>query len=106
LATLFLNLLSSYVIFEQLTELLEQGSDVWEKLSQLKASSRDKQLTAISTFMPGFKNLCIRRKPRLHMSIDKGGENLNVAQLSQNEKSLMALIGTSNFNMTRIRDVG
>ncbi len=57
----------------------------------------DPQLTAvrkaIGEFMPGFTNLKVRRKPRLHMSIDKGGETLNVAQLSQGEKSLMALVG-------------
>jgi predicted ATP-binding protein involved in virulence len=43
--------------------------------------------------MPGFSHLRVRRKPRLHMSIDKNGETLNVLQLSQGEKSLMALVG-------------
>lgn len=42
---------------------------------------------------PGFENLKVRRKPRLHMSIDKEGQTLNVLQLSQGEKSLMALVG-------------
>ncbi|MDQ6961232.1 MAG: AAA family ATPase [Mariprofundaceae bacterium] len=73
------------------------NKDIWEILSKVKDSSLDRQLTAvrtaISTFMPGFNNLRIRRKPRLHMSIDKQGERLNVAQLSQGEKSLLALVG-------------
>lgn len=60
-------------------------------------SPRDKQLTAvrmaIQEFMPGFSNLRVRRKPRLHMSIDKDEKTLNVAQLSQGEKSIMALVG-------------
>jgi predicted ATP-binding protein involved in virulence len=43
--------------------------------------------------MPHMDNLRVRRKPRLHMAIDKNGETLNVAQLSQGEKSLMALVG-------------
>ena len=47
----------------------------------------------MSAFMPGFSNLRVRRKPRLHMSIDKGERTLNVSQLSQGEKSLMALVG-------------
>lgn len=72
-------------------------SDVWKTLSNLKASSRDRQLTAvrsaIATFMPGFTNLRVQRKPRLHMAIDKDGVTLNVAQLSQGEKSMMALVG-------------
>lgn len=61
------------------------------------ALTNDSQLNAVRNaimqFMPGFTNLKVRRKPRLHMSIDKAGETLNVAQLSQGEKSLMALVG-------------
>ena len=43
--------------------------------------------------MPDFKNLQVSRKPRLAMIIDKNEETLNVNQLSQGEKSLMALVG-------------
>ncbi|MCP1519542.1 putative ATP-binding protein involved in virulence [Pseudomonas migulae] len=72
-------------------------SEIWKTLSQLKASSRDRQLTAvrsaIAAFMPGFSNLRVQRKPRLHMAIDKDGVTLNVSQLSQGEKSMMALVG-------------
>jgi len=71
--------------------------ELWKKLEELKASPKDRQLTAvrsaISTFMPGFSNLRVKRRPRLQMLIDKDGEPLNVAQLSQGEKSLMALVG-------------
>lgn len=66
-------------------------------LQKLEDSSRDRQLsavrTAIAAFMPGFSNLRVRRKPKLYMSIDKGQQSLNVSQLSQGEKSLMALVG-------------
>ena len=84
-------------VLEQLRSVLGDDNDTWAKLSQLKASSRDRQLTAVRKaiykFMPDFSNLKVKRKPRLHMSIDKGGESFDVAQLSQGEKSLMALIG-------------
>lgn len=87
----------SQEIFDKLSSLLANDKFIWEKLSSLKASARDRQLTAvrtaISSFMPGFNNLRVRRKPRLHMSVDKNGETLNVAQLSQGEKSLIALVG-------------
>lgn len=77
--------------------LFDLAPDFWEKLKQFNASAKDRQLmavrTAISQFMPHMKNLRVRRKPRLHMTIDKYGETLNVAQLSQGEKSLMALVG-------------
>ncbi|MEJ2793464.1 AAA family ATPase [Iodobacter sp. LRB] len=66
-------------------------------LQEMHALMRDRQLSAvraaISAFMPGFSNLRVRRKPRLYMSVDKHGESLNVGQLSQGEKSLMALVG-------------
>lgn len=74
-----------------------KDSDIWKTLSQMKVSSRDRQLTAvrsaIAAFMPGFTNLRVKRKPRLHMAIDKDGATLNVSQLSQGEKSMMALVG-------------
>lgn len=84
-------------VLDKLSETLDENNDVWHKLQSLMASSRDRQLTAvrtaISNFMPGFSKLRVRRKPRLHMSIDKNGQTLNVMQLSQGEKSLMALVG-------------
>jgi predicted ATP-binding protein involved in virulence len=84
-------------IISLMGSLRETHPDVWQRLNELKASSRDRQLTAVRTaihhFMPYLDNLRVRRKPRLHMAIDKNGETLNVAQLSQGEKSLMALVG-------------
>jgi len=81
----------------EISEKFGKDSDVWKTLTQLKASSRDRQLTAvrsaIAAFMPGFSNLRVKRKPRLHMAIDKDGATLNVSQLSQGEKSMMALVG-------------
>jgi len=84
-------------VLEQIRTLLKTDQETWDKLSKFRVESRDRQLTAVRSaiykFMPEFSNLRVRRKPRLHMSIDKNGEPLNVAQLSQGEKSLMALIG-------------
>lgn len=81
----------------KVSEKFGTDSDVWKTLSKMKASSRDRQLTAvrsaIANFMTGFTNLRVQRKPRLHMAIDKNGVTLNVAQLSQGEKSMMALVG-------------
>ncbi|KUE81838.1 ATP-binding protein [Aeromonas schubertii] len=87
------------VIPEDVLKQLEKtlAPSIWQTLQQQQASARDRQLTAvrvaIANFMPGFENLKVRRKPRLHMSIDKEGQTFNVLQLSQGEKSLMALVG-------------
>lgn len=72
-------------------------SQLWKFLVDSHASSRDRQLTAVRSavgaFMPGFANLRVQRRPKLHMAIDKSGSTLDVAQLSQGEKSMMALVG-------------
>lgn len=87
----------SQEVLDKLAKAVGDNQDVWKAMLDFKASSRDRQLTAvrkaISNFMPGFSNLRVRRKPRLHMSIDKNDQTLNVLQLSQGEKSLMALVG-------------
>jgi len=84
-------------VFEKLRSAFSNDEETWKKLTELKATNRDRQLTAvrsaIHSFMPEFSNLRVQRKPRLHMSVDKGNQSLDVAQLSQGEKSLMALIG-------------
>jgi len=48
--------------------------------------------TALSSFMPEFKNLTVRRNP-LRMEVEKQGERLTVNQLSDGEKCLMAMVG-------------
>ncbi|QBJ78382.1 AAA family ATPase [Aquitalea sp. USM4] len=86
-------------VLEQLQKVIAhtRNEAIWKELQKINASAKDRQLTAVRTaiemFMPGFSNLKVRRRPRLHMSIDKDGETLNVLQLSQGEKSLMALVG-------------
>lgn len=46
---------------------------------------------AIYSFLPGFSDLSIRRDP-LDMVISKKGQTLSVLQLSQGEKSMLALV--------------
>jgi predicted ATP-binding protein involved in virulence len=47
---------------------------------------------AIYSLMPGFSNLRIQRSPQ-RMLIDKHGERVNVSQLSDGEKCLLAMVG-------------
>jgi len=82
---------------QQILESLQnnpQDGQLKEKLSQLPY---DKQLTAVRNaiiaFMSGFSKLRVQRKPRLRMTVEKHGKILDVAQLSQGEKTLMALVG-------------
>lgn len=56
----------------------------------------DLQLEAVrhvlSSFLPEFKNLTVRRNP-LRMEVEKQGQRLSVNQLSDGEKCMIALIG-------------
>lgn len=47
---------------------------------------------ALSSFLPEFKNLTVRRNP-LRMEVEKQGLRLSVNQLSDGEKCMIALIG-------------
>lgn len=85
-------------VFNKQQQLVETpDKEFSKKFIAIRKATRDPQLTAvrsaISAFMPGFKNLRVQRKPRLQMTIDKAGKTLNVEQLSQGEKSMMALVG-------------
>ena len=78
----------------EIFELINKTSNYLKKVED---EYQDKQLnavrSAITTFMPNLSNIRVQRKPRLHMAVDKDGRSLNVLQLSQGEKSLMALVG-------------
>ncbi len=56
----------------------------------------DRQLeavrSALSSFLPEFTNLTVRRNP-LRMEVEKQGRRLSVQQLSDGEKCMIALIG-------------
>jgi len=47
----------------------------------------------IENFVPGYANLKLKRIPRPHMLVDKDGVELNLDQLSDGEKNLIALVG-------------
>ena len=48
---------------------------------------------AILAMLPEFENLHISRKPRLAMVVEKDGMSLNVSQLSDGEKCILAMFG-------------
>lgn len=72
-------------------------AEVYERVRQQQNAAINRNLEAvrqaITDFIPDFSQLRIERKPRLRMVVSKSGEDLDVAQLSQGEKTLMALVG-------------
>nr|WP_038869365.1 AAA family ATPase [Cronobacter dublinensis] len=74
-----------------------------ELISNLKKSKKNEENSVarerqkiinntISLFMEDFKNLNVELKPTLHLSVEKLNKKINVLQLSQGEKSLLALV--------------
>jgi len=54
---------------------------------------------AICKFIPSFENLRIQRAPLYAVLVDKDGLTLNVQQLSQGEKSLIALVADITYRL-------
>lgn len=67
------------------------------RLEEDNANYRDRQLEsvrqAISSLIPSFSNLRVRRSPLMRMTVQKQGKELIVNQLSDGEKCLLAMVG-------------
>lgn len=64
-----------------------------EHVESSDAKKRQKIINnAVSLFMEGFSNLNVELKPTLHLSVETNNKKINVLQLSQGEKSLLALV--------------
>ena len=96
--------------FRLFFEWFREREDLENEYRRDKPRYRDSQLqavrTAIERFLPGFRNLRVRRSP-LRMVVDKDGEELVVNQLSDGEKCTLAMVGdlarrmaVANPNMT------
>lgn len=72
---------------ERKVDNMEDGGNSQENDFELSAVRK-----ALEIFLPDFRNWRIRRSP-LRMEVNKSGEILNILQLSDGEKSLVALIG-------------
>lgn len=90
------NIENSEVIGQLLAD-LKRSDATPERIAQALQKQKDSQLEAvrraIGKFMPGFDNLRIQRKPELQMLIDKDGEALDILQLSDGERCLLAMVG-------------
>lgn len=93
LATLEKLALSDEASRKSLNELI---NNIKSGQSEKESSGARKALeiinNTVSVFMEGFKNLKVELKPSLHISVEKNNRKINVLQLSQGEKSLLALV--------------
>ncbi|WP_144596742.1 AAA family ATPase [Bacillus cereus] len=94
----YLNCFSSGTDFRSFFEWFRNQEDLEneEKLDS-DINYRDRQLEAVRKavygFMPGFSDLRIMRKGKMRMVISKNGHRLELNQLSDGEKSTLAMIG-------------
>lgn len=73
--------------------------------SDVNSKSLECVRNAIYRFLPGFSELKLRRNP-LDMIIKKGDQTLSVLQLSQGEKSLLALVADIARRLTLLNPSG
>ena len=85
------------VVFNEFFKWFNILEDAENELIRDNLNYRDKQLEsvrqAIYTFLPEFKDLRIRRRPELRMTVTKNGAELTINQLSDGEKNLLAMVG-------------
>lgn len=80
---------------EELRDLTAHGKQMLREPSVKYGTDRQLRTvrTATERLMPGFTNLRVHRQPTLRMTVEKGGEELVVNQLSDGEKCLLAMTG-------------
>jgi len=85
------------VVFKEFFEWFRTLEEVENELIRDTPDYRDRQLEAVRqaiyTFLPEFKDLRIRRRPELRMTVTKQGTELTINQLSDGEKNLLAMVG-------------
>jgi predicted ATP-binding protein involved in virulence len=69
--------------------------DMRKRKNAYRNEGRELQIVrkAVEKFMPGYKNLEIKRVPRPRMMLKKDGEFFNLDQLSDGEKGFITLVG-------------
>ncbi len=77
---------------EKQKEMLKLEAEMDERKKGQPNIVIDSVTKAIYKFLPHFNNIRIQRSPLLDMLIDKNNVTLSVLQLSQGEKSLLALV--------------
>jgi len=85
------------VSFLDIKSISERNPALYKRVKNRDQILNDPQyfavLHALERFMPGYNGLRIERRPRMQMLIDKNGQSFNILQLSQGERSLLALVG-------------
>ena len=85
------------VVFKEFFEWFKLLEELENELIRDSPNYRDKQLESVRqsiyTFLPEFKDLRIRRRPELRMTVTKNGAELTINQLSDGEKNLLAMVG-------------
>ena len=85
------------VVFKEFFEWFRILEEIENELIRDIPFYRDRQLEsvrqAIYTFLPEFKDLRIRRRPELRMTVTKNSAELTINQLSDGEKNLLAMVG-------------
>ena len=85
------------VVFKEFFEWFRILEEVENELIRDSPNYRDRQLESVRqviyTFLPEFKDLRIRRRPELRMTVTKNDAELTINQLSDGEKNLLAMVG-------------
>lgn len=86
------------ISFVNFKELKKNNPELYEKVSIAYGPQLSSVSKAITTFMPGYTGLRIKRQP-LQMRVTKERQDLDILQLSQGERSILALIADIAYRL-------
>lgn len=78
---------------EQLRKIVKDDISFKKPIQRNEGKELNFVRKAIEAFIPDYKNLQVKRVPRPRMELTKNGESFDLNQLSDGEKTLIALIG-------------
>jgi len=80
-------------LMESINTIVSNDAKRQDRATRSEGSELKYVTHAIEEFVPEYSNIRVKRLPRPHMLVDKGEVTINLDQLSDGEKNLIALVG-------------
>ncbi|MFC5046031.1 AAA family ATPase [Aquimarina hainanensis] len=83
----------AFDLIESINNIVSNDAERQDRATRSEGRELKYVTHAIEEFVPNYSNIRVKRLPRPHMLVDKEGVTINLDQLSDGEKNLIALVG-------------
>lgn len=83
----------SFDLIDSINNIVSNDAERQDRATRSEGRELKYVTRAIEEFVPDYNNIRVKRSPRPHMLVDKKGITINLDQLSDGEKNLIALVG-------------